>query len=76
MEDKINAAAKDAEGKLESAAGEVTGDNQMKAEGELKQVQAGIMNAAEDLKDKALNLVDGLKDAVSDVVENVKEKLD
>jgi len=38
LEDKIKAAAKDAEGKLEAAAGELTGNNQMKAEGEAKQV--------------------------------------
>lgn len=72
LEDKIKAAAKSMEGKLESAAGELTGDNQMKVEGELKQVQANVMDAAADLKGKAQNVIGGLKDAVSDVVENIK----
>ena len=76
MEDKIKATAKDAEGKLEAAAGELTGDDQMKVEGEAKQVQASAMNAAADLKDKAKDLAEGLKNAVGDVIDSVKEKLD
>jgi uncharacterized protein YjbJ (UPF0337 family) len=76
MEDKIKATAKDAEGKLEAAAGELTGDDQMKVEGEAKQVQASAMNAAADLKDKAKDLAEGLKNAVGDVIDSVREKLD
>ncbi len=52
LEDKIKATAKDAEGRLQSAAGALTGDEQMKAEGEAKQVQAHLMDAAGNLKDK------------------------
>ncbi len=76
LEDKIKAAAKDAEGKLQAAAGEVTGDDRMKLEGEAKQVQASAMNAAGDLKDKAASLLDGLKDAANDAIEGAKKKLD
>ena len=52
LEDKIKSAAKDAEGRLQSAAGAITGDEQMKAEGEVKQVQAHLIDAAGTLKDK------------------------
>jgi uncharacterized protein YjbJ (UPF0337 family) len=34
LEDKIKATAKDAEGRLEAAAGDLTGDDQMKAKGQ------------------------------------------
>ncbi len=76
LEDKIKAAAKDAEGKVQSAAGELTGDDRMKLEGEAKQIQANAMKAAGDLKDKAANFLDGLKDAANDAIEGVKKKLD
>lgn len=76
IEDKIKAAAKDAEGKLQAAAGELTGDHKMKAEGEVKQAQAAALNTAADLKDKAGNLLDGIKNAASDAIDKVKEKLD
>jgi uncharacterized protein YjbJ (UPF0337 family) len=76
MEDKIKAAAKDAEGKMQAAAGELTGDDQMKLEGKAKQVQASAMDAAANLKDKAQNLMEGLKNAATDAIDSVKEKLD
>lgn len=50
MSSDLKATAKDAEGKLQSAAGSLTGDNEMKVKGELKQGQAAAMNAAADLK--------------------------
>jgi len=64
------------EGKLKATAGDLTGDNQLKAEGEAKQLQAEAMNAAADLKDKAKNLVDDLKTAANDALDSVKQKLD
>ncbi|HEY9663750.1 MAG TPA: CsbD family protein [Allocoleopsis sp.] len=75
LEDKIKAAAKDAEGKLQAAAGELTGDDRLKLEGEAKQVQASAMNVADDLKDKVTNLLDGLKETANDVIESTKQKL-
>lgn len=48
---KMDAAAKDAEGKLQSAVGSVTGGSGQKAKGEVKQVQAKAMNV--DAKVKA-----------------------
>jgi uncharacterized protein YjbJ (UPF0337 family) len=52
LEDKIKAAAKDVEGRLQAAAGDLTDDDQLKAEGQAKQVQAQLMDAAGSLKDK------------------------
>lgn len=76
IEDKIKAAAKDAEGKLQATAGELSGDHKMKAEGEVKQAQAAALNTAADMKDKAQNFLDGMKNATSDAIDKVKEKLD
>jgi hypothetical protein len=60
FEDKIKATAKDAEGRLQAAAGEITGDDRLKAEGEAKQVQAQMMDAAGTVKDKVQDAIDGL----------------
>lgn len=53
MSNKLDAAAKDAEGKLESAYGELTGDTGHQIKGKAKQVQASAMNVAEDVKQGA-----------------------
>ena len=45
IEDKIKATAKSVEGKLEAAAGELTGYTQMKVEGQAKQVEAAAIFA-------------------------------
>lgn len=70
LTDKIKATAKDAEGRLEATAGEVTGDHRMKAEGQAKQVQAHLMDAAGSLRDK----VKQAADAVGDVIEDLTSK--
>ncbi|CAK6690436.1 CsbD family protein [Synechococcus sp. CCY9201] len=64
LEDKIRATAKDAEGKLQAAAGELTGDDNLKVEGEAKQVQAKVIDAAGDLKDKVADAADAVGDAL------------
>lgn len=64
LEDKIKATAKDAEGRLQSAAGDITGDKQMKAEGEAKQVQAHLMDAAGNLKDKVQQAAASVGEAI------------
>ena len=53
MEDTMKAGGKDLEGRLQAAAGAISGDTGMEAAGEAKQVQAKVMQAASDLKDKA-----------------------
>ena len=60
LDDNIKAGAKDLEGRLQSAAGSVSGDTSMQAAGQAKQVQAKVMHAASDLKDKARNLLSNL----------------
>ena len=67
LEDKIKATAKDAEGRLQAAAGEVTGDDKMKAEGQAKQVQAHLMDAAGSLKDKVKHAAEAVGDAIEDL---------
>jgi uncharacterized protein YjbJ (UPF0337 family) len=64
LEDKIKASAKDAEGRLQSAAGDLTGNKQMQAEGEAKQVQAHLMDAAGNLKDKVQQAAASVGDAI------------
>jgi uncharacterized protein YjbJ (UPF0337 family) len=51
MSNRADAVAKDAEGKLQSAYGDLTGDTGSKVKGQAKQVQASAMNTAEDMKD-------------------------
>jgi uncharacterized protein YjbJ (UPF0337 family) len=60
-ENKIKATAKNLEGKVQEAVGDLTGDVEMQAEGKAKQVQAFGMHAAENLKDKAKNTLDEIK---------------
>jgi uncharacterized protein YjbJ (UPF0337 family) len=64
LEDKIRATAKDAEGKLQAAAGELTGDDRLKAEGEAKQLQADVIDAAGTLKDKAQQAASAVSEAL------------
>ncbi len=53
MSDKMTAKAKETEGKLESAYGEITGDPGHQVKGKAKQMQASAMNATEAVKDGA-----------------------
>ncbi|MCP9840831.1 CsbD family protein [Synechococcus sp. J7-Johnson] len=64
LEDQMKATAKDAEGKLQAAAGELTGDQGLKAEGEAKQLQAKVMGATGDLKDKAQDVAQAIGEAL------------
>lgn len=51
IENRIEATAKNVEGKLQEAAGEVTGDPKMKAEGQAKQAEAKVRHSVENVKD-------------------------
>ena len=66
INDKINATAKDAEGKLQAAVGELTDDPLLKAKGEAKQVQAKVIDVADDLGDKVAGAADAVGDKVQD----------
>ncbi|WP_413165415.1 CsbD family protein [Capilliphycus salinus ALCB114379] len=58
LEDKIKATAKNIEGKVQEAVGEITGDPEQKMEGKRKQAEAEIQHGIENLKDKAKKLID------------------
>jgi uncharacterized protein YjbJ (UPF0337 family) len=58
LEDKVRAAAKNIEGKIQEAVGEVTGDPKDKAEGKAKQAEAEVRNSVENVKDKAKEIID------------------
>jgi uncharacterized protein YjbJ (UPF0337 family) len=56
-EDRLKAAAKNIEGKIQEAVGEVTGDPADKAEGKAKQTEAEARNSVENVKDKAKEII-------------------
>jgi len=71
MSDKAKATAKDVEGKLESAYGDLTDDKGHQLKGKAKQAQASAMNAADDVKDAAKKT----KKKVNDTAEKAAEEL-
>lgn len=71
MSNKVDAAAKDAEGRLESTMGDITGDTGHQIKGKAKQIQASAMNVAEDLKQAAQSVAK----KVSHAAENVADDL-
>lgn len=58
IEQRVEATAKNLEGKLQEAVGELTGDQKQKVEGQIKQAEASAMHAKENLKDKAKQIID------------------
>jgi uncharacterized protein YjbJ (UPF0337 family) len=58
IKDRAEATAKNVEGKVKEASGEMTGDNSQKAEGKAKQGEAQVQHAKEDVKDKAKRMID------------------
>jgi uncharacterized protein YjbJ (UPF0337 family) len=64
LEDKLKATVKNAEGHLEAAAGAISGDERMQTEGEAKQVQAQLMDAAGTVKDKVQQVATSVGDAI------------
>jgi uncharacterized protein YjbJ (UPF0337 family) len=58
IENRVEAVAKNIEGKIQEAASEITGDPKDKLEGQAKQDHAQALHLKEDLKDKAKRIVD------------------
>jgi uncharacterized protein YjbJ (UPF0337 family) len=58
LEDRVNATAKNIEGKAQEALGNVTGDPQDQAEGKMKQNQAAREHTKENFKDKLKEAID------------------
>jgi uncharacterized protein YjbJ (UPF0337 family) len=58
LEERAKATAKNVEGKVQDAMGQVTGDVGDQAEGKAKQVEASARHAKEDVKDNLKQDVD------------------
>lgn len=58
MKDKAKATAKNIEGKVQEAVGDITGDPKTQAEGKGKQAEAKIRHSVEDVKDQAKEVID------------------
>jgi uncharacterized protein YjbJ (UPF0337 family) len=59
--DKIGNKVEDLGGKAKEATGNVTGDEQLQAEGKADQAKAGLKDAVEDVRDAAGDVVDKVK---------------
>ncbi len=58
LEDRAKATAKNIEGKIQDAVGNVTGDPKDQAEGKAKQAEAKVRHATEDVKDEVKKAID------------------
>ncbi|MEH2143823.1 CsbD family protein [Nostoc sp.] len=57
-EKRVEATAKNIEGKIQEVVGEVTGNPQDKAEGQAKQAQAQATHTVENIKDELKKAID------------------
>lgn len=62
--DKIGNKAEDFGGKAKETAGKVTGDDELRAEGQADQVKAGIKDAVENVKDAVGDAADKIKNVL------------
>jgi len=51
-----------AKGRIKEAAGDLTGDDDLKGEGKADRTGGEVKDKVDDVKDKANDLVDGIKD--------------
>jgi uncharacterized protein YjbJ (UPF0337 family) len=58
LKDRAKATAKNIEGKVQEAAGDITGDPKDQAAGKAKQAEAAVQHAVEDVKDKVRKATD------------------
>ena len=58
MKNRAKATAKNIEGKVQEAVGDLTGDPKTQAEGKDKQAEAKIRHAVEDVKDQAKEMIE------------------
>lgn len=58
LKDRAKAAAKNVEGKVQEAIGDLTGDPQDQLEGKEKQAEAKVRHMVEDVKDKVKKAID------------------
>jgi uncharacterized protein YjbJ (UPF0337 family) len=62
VEDKISNKAEELKGKVKKGAGDATGDDRLKAEGEADEAKGHIKQAGERVKDAAKNVKNAVKD--------------
>ena len=74
MSNPADAKAKEVEGKLESAAGELTGDVGHQIMGKAKQVQASAMNAVENLKEGTKSVANAIGNAADNIADSIADK--
>ena len=60
LDDRIENKVQDIAGRGKEAAGAVTGDDSLKAEGEADQTKASLKDKVEDVKDKVQQKVDDI----------------
>lgn len=58
LEDRAKATAKNIEGKVQEAVGDLTGDPQAQAEGQAKQAEAKVRHTIENVKDEVKKMID------------------
>ncbi len=58
IENRVKATAKNVEGKLQEAVGEVTGNPEDKLEGQSKQSESRILHLVENAKDEIKRVID------------------
>jgi uncharacterized protein YjbJ (UPF0337 family) len=58
VKNRAKATAKNIEGKVQEAVGDLTGDPKTQAEGKEKQAEAKIRHAVEDVKDQAKEIIE------------------
>ncbi|MDB9310127.1 CsbD family protein [Aphanizomenon sp. CS-733/32] len=58
MKNRAKATAKNIEGKVQEAVGDLTGDPKTQAEGKEKQAEAKTRHAVEDVKDQAKEMIE------------------
>jgi len=58
LENRAKAAAKNVEGKVQETVGDMTGNTKDQVQGNAKQAEARVLNAAEDVKDEVKKAVD------------------
>jgi uncharacterized protein YjbJ (UPF0337 family) len=58
LQDRVKATAKNIEGKVQEAVGDLTGDPQDQAEGKAKQAEAKIRHTVENVKDEVKKTID------------------
>jgi uncharacterized protein YjbJ (UPF0337 family) len=58
LKDRAEATAKNIEGKVQEAVGDLTGDTKSQVEGQEKQAEAKVLHIVEDVKDEVKKIVD------------------